>query len=152
MKAVAWLSLGLFLFGLGAAHADGLGAAHAECDDSIKEKGVPDALRIVIESVFKGPSYLVPCESLALVLRKLAGLGKTGGRRLESDKPLDIQQANKNLQEALNDANIRSRIEKMQGEVKDADARLVYEAAILDEEGYYDARELKIQQLQQKLN
>ncbi|MGH8763396.1 MAG: hypothetical protein ACREUR_09230 [Nitrosospira sp.] len=148
MKAAAWLlSLGLFFIGLGAAHADGL-----KCDPSIKETGVSDALRIVYESVVNDNSYSVPCESLALVLRKLAGNSKTGGRRLESDKPLDIQLANENLQEALNDASIRSRIEKMQGEVKDADARLVYEAAILDEEGYYDARELKILQLQQKLN
>jgi hypothetical protein len=33
-------------------------------------------------------------------------------------------------------------------EVDDPGARLVYEAAILDEEGFYAARDLKIQQLQ----
>jgi hypothetical protein len=33
----------------------------------------------------------------------------------------------------------------------DGDAQLVYEAAILDEAGYNEARELKIRQLQQRL-
>ncbi|SCY31667.1 hypothetical protein SAMN05216420_104218 [Nitrosospira sp. Nl5] len=146
MKAAAWLSLGLFLTGVGAAHA-----AELECDPSIKETGVPDALWIVFKSVINDHSYSVPCESLALVLRKLAGHSKTGGRRLEEDKPLNTQQAQGNLREALSNPEIRARIEKMQSEVKDENARLVYEAAILDEEGYYDARELKIQQLQQKL-
>ncbi|MGZ5631747.1 MAG: hypothetical protein ACXWIP_12995 [Burkholderiales bacterium] len=39
----------------------------------------------------------------------------------------------------------------MRREVQDENMRLAYEAAILDEEGYYNARDLRIMQLSDRL-
>ena len=144
MRMIRWSYAILFL--------SGMGVAHAGCDSTqVSETGVTGALSILIKTVMPNPS-VAPCASLASVLNKLASRGKTGGRRLEDEKPLDPLQAQAELQKALSDPEIRARLEKIREDVQDEDARLVYEAAILDEEGYYDARELKIQQLQRKLD
>jgi phage terminase small subunit len=77
---------------------------------------------------------------------------KTGGRKLEPEKPLDPKKAQANLEAALKDPAIRARLDNARAEIKDENVLLAYEAAVFDEEGYYDARELKIQQLLQQLN
>lgn len=93
-----------------------------------------------------------PCGSLASVVDKIVNRKKTGGRKLESDKPLNIAEAQANQEAALRDPAIRARIEKVKRDVRDENVRLIYEAAIYDDEGYYSARELLVQQLLQRLN
>lgn len=124
---------------------------HANCDNTaLYQTSIPDTLEILSKSVMSNPLG-VPCDSLTTILNKLMSGEKTGGRKLENDKPLDQQKAKGNMQEALNNPETRARIDKIADKVTNENERLIYEAAILDEDGYYDARELKIQQLKQKL-
>lgn len=110
------------------------------------------ALTALYEAFRNAQSRGAPCGSLAAVLHKLPNRSVDGGRRLEKDKPFDPVEAQANMDLALQDPEIRTRIENIRSEVEDENVRLVYEAAIYDDEGYYDARELIIQQLRQKLN
>ena len=92
------------------------------------------------------------CGSVKVVLSRVVSREKTGGRKLEPDKPLDLKKAQVNLEAALRDPEIKARVEKARAEIKDESVLLAFEAAVFDEEGFYDARDLKIQQLQQRLN
>jgi hypothetical protein len=92
------------------------------------------------------------CGSVKVVLSRVVSREKTGGRKLEPDKPLDMKKAQANLEAALKDPEIKARVDKARAEITDENVLLAYEAAVFDEEGYYDARDLKIQQLQQRLN
>jgi hypothetical protein len=94
----------------------------------------------------------VDCASLISVLQKISGRTVTGGRKLENDKPFDPLAAQANLAAAMRDANVAPRIKQVQSEFRDENLRLFYEAAILDEEGFYPARDLRVQQLQQQLH
>jgi len=111
-------------------------------------KGIVESITALISAK---RAELAPCGSLASVLGLATRRGKTGGRRLEDDRPLDVKQAQANLEAAYRVPAIRSRLEQVGREVQDEKVRLVYEAAILDEEGYYSARDLKIEQLLQRV-
>ncbi|MGY2186409.1 hypothetical protein D3C87_1053780 [compost metagenome] len=91
------------------------------------------------------------CGSLMSVLDRLVNTRKTGGRKLEEDRPFNAQQAQADLTKAQADPEVRPRLEKIKKEVSDPTRRLVYEAAVFDEEGYYGARDLRINQLKQQL-
>jgi hypothetical protein len=85
------------------------------------------------------------------VLDSVVNTRKTGGRKLEEDRPFNSGEAQANLAEAQGDPAVSQRLQQVRKEVPDSNQRLVYEAAILDEEGYYSARDLRIRQLQQQL-
>ena len=91
------------------------------------------------------------CSSLTSVADKLIQRNKTSGKRLEKEKPFDPKEAEANLKTALADPAIQARLNKLKQDVPDENGRLFLEAAILDEEGYYPARELRIQQLLEKM-
>jgi hypothetical protein len=99
--------------------------------------------------VSKQDSTLAACSSLTSVWAKVTKQKKVGGRQLEKERPLNPAEAQANLAAAQKDPAIRARLERAAKEIADPIVRLVYEAAILDEEGFYAARDLKIQQLQQ---
>lgn len=88
----------------------------------------------------------VPCGSLQNVLTMLERSNRTGGRRLETDKPFDPVAAQANLDAALRKPEVRARLDELRA-VEDANERLAYEAAVLDDEGFYDARNLKLDQI-----
>lgn len=90
------------------------------------------------------------CGSLLSVLDRLLNTHKTGGRKLEEDRPFNAQAAQANLAQAQADPEVRPRLEKIRKEVADPTRRLVYEAAVFDEEGYYGARDLRINQIKQQ--
>lgn len=91
------------------------------------------------------------CSSLTSVADKLIHRDKTSGKRLEKEKPFDPKEADANLKTALADPAIKARLNKLKQAVPDENGRLFLEAAIFDEEGYYPARELRIQQLLEKM-
>lgn len=91
------------------------------------------------------------CSSLTSVMDVVLHGSKTSGRRLEDKKALNVAQAQANLDKALADPSIGARMEKLKQHAPDEKVRLYLEAAILDEEGYYDARDLRVQQLTEKL-
>lgn len=137
----------LFLAGIGLAQAQEV----VPCDRTqVKETGATDAMLTLVGTVMSN-SLTASCDSLAKVLNEVTSRGETGGKKSKKDKPLDLRKAEGNLQQALSVPDIRSRIDRIRAEVADEGAQLAYEAAILDEAGYEDARELKIRQLQQRL-
>lgn len=101
------------------------------------------------ESVGNAPA-LADCGSLKSVFDRLSSTRKVGGRKLEEDRPFNAQTAQADLAKAQSDPEVRPRLEKVRKEVADPTTRLVYEAAILDEEGYYSARDLRINQIKQQ--
>ena len=91
------------------------------------------------------------CSSLTSVAGMLVNRDRTSGRRLEDKKPFNIIQAQANLDKALADPSIKSRLEKLKQQVTDEQIRAYLEAAVFDEDGYYGARDLRIQQLMENL-
>jgi hypothetical protein len=87
------------------------------------------------------------CGSLATVIDRVSNRKRTGGRRLEEDKPLDLAAAQADLDEAMKDEEIRSRVEKARATLGDETATMLYQATILDSEGHYAARDLIVSQL-----
>lgn len=94
------------------------------------------------------PDSQIDCGSLTSVWNKVAARNKSGGRKLEGDKPFDPAAAQADLDAALRSPTVRSRFGQVAHEAQDPMMRMFLEAAILDEEGYYNARELRIQELQ----
>jgi hypothetical protein len=92
------------------------------------------------------------CGSFLTVIGKLISRDVTAGRRLEKDRPFNPAAAQADVDAALRNPDVRKRIDALRREVPDETVRLMYEAVVFDEEGYYDARELRIQQLRQRLN
>jgi hypothetical protein len=90
------------------------------------------------------------CSSLNSVMGRLLAQKPVGGRRLEDDKPFDPAAAQADLDEALRDPDTGKRLAKLH-DVKDENLRLYLEAAVLDEDGHYAARDLRVRQLQQRL-
>lgn len=105
----------------------------------------------MVASAIKTDSEGASCSSLTSVMDKVIHRNRTSGRRLENEKPLNITDAEANLAAALRTPAISARLAKLKQEVPDEKVRLYLEAAILDEEGYYNARELRIQQLMEKI-
>jgi hypothetical protein len=131
------------------------GSTHAKdcaAPEEIRKSQATGVRKILFDRFATADSHGADCGSLASVLSKLAQRGKVGGKRLEEEKPVNLNGAQANLRAAQRDPAVRARLERVRAAVEDETMRLVYEAAILDEEGYYNARELLIQQLLQRLN
>lgn len=92
----------------------------------------------------------IDCGSLTSVADKWAHRNKGSGKRLKPEDASSIKEAEANLASAYADPSLRARLDKLKQEVADEKTRLFLEAAILDEEGYYAARELRILQLLEK--
>jgi hypothetical protein len=91
------------------------------------------------------------CSVLVSVAKRTRSAPVKAGRRLEDAKPFDPAEAQANLEAAQRDPDTARRLARLRGEVKDETLLLYLEAAVLDEDGFYSARELRIQQLQQRL-
>lgn len=93
----------------------------------------------------------VDCGSLTSVMDSVVNGKRTGGRKLEEDKPYDPAAAQANLTKAQADPEVRKTLDKIRKDVPDGPTRWAYEAATFDENGYYGARDLRVHQLQQQL-
>ncbi len=87
------------------------------------------------------------CNSLLKILARLASGQKAGGRKLEGDKALDVAAAQRERQTALAEAGFRAEFEALTDEENDAVRKLVLEAALLHNHGFYLARDLLLRQL-----
>lgn len=116
---------------------------------NLKAKG--STLGNLVSAIMGNKSEPIECGSLESVLASVAKTHKAGGRKLEEDRPFNLQEAQANLAEAQSEPLVKRRLEQIRKNVQDANQRLLYEAATLDEEGYYGARDLRIRQLQQQL-
>ena len=97
------------------------------------------------------PPGTVRCASMVSVLSRLARRDTTGGRRLERDRPASAAQAQADLDAATRDPEVRGLLEQVARDTSDPNARLLYEAAILDDGGYYAARDAKIDLLRKRI-
>lgn len=128
----------------------GLTPANAEpCQGLVNILGDPplSTLSAVWAAVLGDKGERARCSSLITVVDKLKNRSQTGGRKLEKERPFNPAEARANLEAALRDPAVRGRIEGLSREVPDQATRLFYEATILDEEGYYGARDLRVRQL-----
>lgn len=105
---------------------------------------------LTIQQIAKDPEQS-ECSALVSVFDLLANDPKPGGRKLEENRPFNPQAAQADLAKAQADPEVRQRLDKVRKQISDPNRRLLYEAAILDEEGYYSARDLRINQLKQQL-
>jgi hypothetical protein len=92
------------------------------------------------------------CGSSFTVASQVLGKDKGGHLKLEDDKPFNLAQAQANLDAALKDPAVQEALSEARAQITDENNWLYYEATIFDAEGYYDARNLIVRQLQQNLN
>jgi hypothetical protein len=112
--------------------------------------GLADLQKQLQANVSSSPLSWAGCGSLTNVFKRLLAGKRTGGRRLEGEKPFDMAEAQANVQAALRDPDVVRKLELMRTAVQDENLRLAYEAAIFDGEGFYAARDLRIQQLSER--
>jgi len=91
------------------------------------------------------------CNSLKAVLSRLFNTSKAGGRKLESDRPLDVVAAEDQRQAALTDPNFKAELHPLLAIETDLLRRQVLEAALLHEFGHYLARDLVLRQISTNL-
>jgi|SoiMethySBSTD1v2_1073268.scaffolds.fasta_scaffold936297_2 hypothetical protein len=124
-------------------------SSSARADDCVGLVELQKALSTQVSSFLNS---LVGCGSLTTVVKRLMSRKRTSGRRLEEEQPLNVTQAQANANAAMKDPTVRRKLDQARREIPDENTRLAYEAAIFDEEGYYGARDLRIQQLSERLN
>lgn len=148
MKRLAKICLLLALGWAGCAGAkDCIGLRELQNQKPRVASMAKEASSVLERNVAQAPA----CSALQGVLTQVANNEKRGGRRLEEEKPLDPAEAQADLRTALDDPALKSRLAALQREIKDDTTRLFFEAAVFDEEGHYGARDLRIQELQQRL-
>ncbi|MET0517558.1 MAG: hypothetical protein ABW005_01865 [Burkholderiaceae bacterium] len=91
------------------------------------------------------------CGSLASVLKRLFSRSAGAGRKLEGDKPLNLVTARREYQAAQADPAFSAELKSLTADEADPIRRAALEAALLDEQGYYEARDLLLRELSQKL-
>jgi hypothetical protein len=111
----------------------------------------PNASLGLIEFIKSFAASKPPCGSGQTVLNQLLKRDKTGGRKLEPDAPFDEAKAQANLATALRNPAVKAQFSRAGSQIRDPAVLLAYEAAVLDDEGFYDARDLKLRQLAQRL-
>jgi hypothetical protein len=124
-------------------------AAGKECRglDRVQTGEAKSVVASLIAAVRQNASDVADCGSLASVAARLARQGRAGGRQLEKDRPLNVAEAQAELQAASRQSAVRAQLDQVSQEASDANLRLMYEAAVLDQHGFYKARDLKIQEL-----
>ena len=106
----------------------------------------------LVDSAYGNASGAVECASLASIVARLARWPRTAGRRFE-ERAFDVQRAEAELQSASRQPGVRAQLDRVTRDVShDDELRLVYEAAILDEHGFYGARDLKLRELLRHLD
>lgn len=87
------------------------------------------------------------CSAVVKVLAQLQATKKPGGRKLHEGKPLDRAAAQAELLKARSDPDFTSKLTAVSEGVTDPTGRLVVEAALLDDEGYFAARQLLMEDI-----
>lgn len=121
----------------------------AECSPPAQVKAAQgNSVAQVFAAVFLGaPAKGVDCGSIASVWQKVVLREKTGGRKLEPDGALDMNAARQEWREAQRNPVIAGRLDAVQKNTGNPAEIAIYQAAILDEEGLYAARDARIGEL-----
>lgn len=113
-------------------------------------KGQTPFLENLLTVVSQSASEAASCGSLGSVFSQLSRSYRKGGRQLEPERPLNVQEAQAELQAASRQPAVRAQLEQVAREAGSDDLRLMYEAAVLDQHGFYKARDLKVQELMRR--
>lgn len=90
------------------------------------------------------------CSDLGKVLGRLVHGSRQAGKKLEDDKPLDVSAAQAELDRALQqNPEFKAQLEALRSSVTDEQERMLYEAALLQSNSLYGARDLRLQQFKQ---
>lgn len=121
----------------------------AECSAPAQLKAAQgNSIAQVFAAVFlAAPAKGVDCGSIASVWQKIVLRDKTGGRKLEPDAALDMNAARQEWSEAQRNPAIAARLAAVQNNTGNPVEVAIYQAAILDEEGLYAARDARIGEL-----
>jgi hypothetical protein len=117
------------------------------CDVSSVKKELDAASPGLLTTFFSTPWDATRCSSLLSVMKLAGSTAKKGGRKLEGDKPLDVKAAEQERAAAKADPEFAKLLAiELKGETDPARA-LLREAALLDDDGKFKARDLLLQQL-----
>lgn len=86
------------------------------------------------------------CSDLGKVLSRLINGSSPGGKKLYDIGPLDVPAAQAEFQQAQQDPDLKMQLDGLRGTVADDQERLLYEAALLQSNSLYGARDLLLQQ------
>lgn len=87
------------------------------------------------------------CSDLGKVLGRLVNGSAPGGKRLHDEQPLDIVAAQAELEQALqHNPELKAQLDALRGSVTDDQERMLFEAALLQSNNLYGARDLRLQQ------
>lgn len=114
-------------------------------------QSVLDRIRDIAKSIERRPPPTsLTCGLLAKTLDRLVNGKPIGGKRLDNDQPFDAVAAQAELDKALQqEAGLTEQLAEVQSTASDADERILLEAAVLQEHGAFNARDLRLQQLVQ---
>ena len=128
------------------------GLLHDTASHSDASGGQLAAMVAELTAIFsRHPPDSEECSSAATVLSKLMNSTVIGGKRLEKPRPLDVSEAQAQLTEAQDDAATRDRLNELKSETTDPNVQLLVEAVVLESQGLHSARDLKVQDLRQRL-
>lgn len=124
-----------------------------QCDVPMQLNTATDKsfLKSMGELFSKGPRLGLRCGSLSSVMSKMFQQGKVGGRRLEGDKGMNMAAANEEWQSAIREPEIARKVEELKSASLDRQQFLFFVAVLMDEEGYYGARDLVIGTLTEQI-
>lgn len=91
------------------------------------------------------------CSSASTVANQTLGRNRTARMRLEDAQAYDAAAAQADFDKAMQDPAVQEQLAAAKDQIADADSWQLYQATVFDNEGYYDARNLVVRQLQQKL-
>lgn len=90
----------------------------------------------------------VTCKELGKILGRLVNGSFQGGKKLEDNQPLDVAKAQTELEQALQqNPELKTQLDGLRDAVSDDQVRMLYEAALLQSNNLYGARDLRLQQL-----
>lgn len=107
--------------------------------EAVRSSSLFDALK----SALNGPQ----CAGLVKVLTKLQASAVPGGRKLKEARPLDRAAAQAELAKARSDPEFTRLLASASQGVTDPTGRMVVEAALLDDQGYFDAHQLLMEDI-----
>jgi len=117
----------------------GLACLKGKQVDLVRSKDLIQALGAALN----GPH----CANIGKALAQLQSARAPGGRKLHEGKPLNRAVAEQELRTARADPEFMRRLTGAAEGVTDPTARLVVEAALLDDDGYFAARQLLMEDI-----
>ncbi|MDP1901893.1 MAG: hypothetical protein Q8K96_15765 [Rubrivivax sp.] len=120
--------------------------AKKTCDVN-KVKGELSSPPAGVAAFLTAPWDSTRCSSVLSVLKMAGSTTKTGGRKLEDDKVLDLAAAEQERSKAQADPSFAAELAAELAGESDAARRVLREAAILHDHGFYKARDLLLAQL-----